>query len=66
MRLHVADINECIEGTSDYSAHVMLCATISRVPTTVRVNQDILEMDELAKVKVTKVVILIDEQGIEN
>ena len=44
----------------------MLCATISRVPTTVRVNQDILEMDELAKVKVTKVVILIDEQGIEN
>ena len=47
-------------------AVLMLCATILRVPTTVRVNQDILEMDGLAKVKVTKVVILIDEQGNEN
>ena len=48
------------------TAVLMLCATILRVPTTVRVNQDILEMDGLAKVKVTKVVILIDGQGNEN
>ena len=48
------------------TAALMLCATILRVPTTVRVNQDILEMDGLAKVIVTKVVILIDEQGNEN
>ena len=48
------------------TAVLMLYATILRVPTTVRVNQDILEMDGLAKVKVTKVVILIDGQGNEN
>ena len=41
----------------------MLFATILRVPTTVRVNQDILEMGGLAKVNVTKVFILVDEQG---
>ena len=41
----------------------MLFATILRVPTTVRVNQDILVMGGLAKVNVTKVFILVDEQG---
>ena len=41
----------------------MLFATILRVLTTVRVNQDILVMGGLAKVNVTKVFILVDEQG---
>ena len=41
----------------------MLFATILKVPTTVRVNQDILVMDGLAKVNVTKVFMLVDEQG---
>ena len=41
----------------------MLFATILKVPATVRVNQDILVMDGLAKVNVTKVFMLVDEQG---
>ena len=42
----------------------MLCATIIlRVPTTALVNQDILVMGGLAKVNVTKLLIVIDEQG---
>ena len=41
----------------------MLFATILKVPTTVRVNHDILVMDGLAKVNVTKVFMLVDEQG---
>ena len=41
----------------------MLFATIPKVPITVHVNLDILEMDGLAKVNVTKALILFKEQG---
>ena len=41
----------------------MLFATITEVPITVHVNLDILEMDGLAKVNVTKALILFNEQG---
>ena len=41
----------------------MLFATIPKVPITVHVNLDILEMDGLAKVNVTKALILFNEQG---
>ena len=40
----------------------MLFATIPKVPITVHVNLDILEMDGLAKVNVTKALILLNEQ----
>ena len=41
----------------------MLFATIPKVPLTVHVNLDILEMDGLAKVNVTESPILLNEQG---
>ena len=41
----------------------MLFATIPKVPLTVHVNLDILEMDGLAKVNVTEAPILLNEQG---
>ena len=41
----------------------MLFATITKVPITVHVNLDILEMDRLAKVNVTEALILFHEQG---
>ena len=41
----------------------MLFATIPKVPITVHVNLDILEMEVLAKVNVTKALILFNEQG---
>ena len=41
----------------------MLFVTIPKVPITVHVNLDILEMDGLAKVNVTKALILFNEQG---
>ena len=41
----------------------MLFATIPMVLITVHVNLDILEMDGLAKVNVTKALILFNEQG---
>ena len=40
----------------------MLFATIPMVPITVHVNLDILAMDGLAKVNVTKALILFNEQ----
>ena len=40
----------------------MLFATIPKVPITVHVNLDILEMDGLAKVNVTIALILLNEQ----
>ena len=45
------------------TAAKMLFATIPKVPITVHVNLDILEMDGLAKVDVTKALILFKEQG---
>ena len=39
----------------------MLFATIPKVPITVHVNLDILEMDGLAKVNVTKALILLNK-----
>ena len=41
----------------------MLFATIPKVPITVHVNLDILEMDGLANVNVTIALILLNEQG---
>ena len=41
----------------------MLFATIPKVPITVHVNLDILEMDGLAKVNITKALILFNKQG---
>ena len=41
----------------------MLFATIPKVPITVHVNQDILEMDGVAKVNVTVALIFLNEQG---
>ena len=41
----------------------MLFVTIPKVPITVHVNLDILEMDGLAKVNVTKALILFNKQG---
>ena len=41
----------------------MLFATIPKVPITVHVNQDILEMDRVAKVNVTVALIFLNEQG---
>ena len=41
----------------------ILFATITKVPITVHVNLDILEMDRLAKVNVTEALILFNEQG---
>ena len=41
----------------------MLFATIPKVPLTVHVNLDILEMDGLAKVNVTEAPILLNDQG---
>ena len=63
MRLNLANINECIEGTS--IVVLMLCATIPRVPKTVPayINPDILEMDRLAKGNVTKAPTLIDKKN---
>ena len=40
----------------------MLFVTIPKVPITVHVNLDILEMDGIAKVNVTKALILFNEQ----
>ena len=40
----------------------MLFVTIQKVPITVHVNLDFLEMDGLAKVNVTKALILLNEQ----
>ena len=45
------------------TAGKMLFATILKVPITVHVNQDILEMDGVAKVNVTVALIFLNEQG---
>ena len=43
----------------------MLFATIPKVPISVHVNVDILGMDGLAKVNVTKALILLTKKGME-